>query len=79
MIKTRLVSVVSLFLSIDFLLLKCGENQHSYCFFLFPFIGVHYGGSVPASKVMDGLGDAIFAYEMNDEPVSRIGHFYYDV
>jgi hypothetical protein len=34
------------------------------------FLGVHYGGSVPASKVMDGLGDAIFAYEMNDEEVS---------
>jgi DMSO/TMAO reductase YedYZ molybdopterin-dependent catalytic subunit len=39
---------------------------------VFPFVGVHYGGSVPASKVMDGLGDAIFAYEMNDEPVSQL-------
>lgn len=33
--------------------------------------GVHYGGSVPITKVVDGLGDAIFAYEMNDEPLPR--------
>jgi sulfite oxidase len=33
--------------------------------------GVHYGGSVPIEKAVDGLGDAIFAFEMNDEPLPR--------
>ena len=33
--------------------------------------GVHYGGSAPIEKVVDGLGDAIFAYEMNGEPLPR--------
>ena len=32
---------------------------------------VHFGGSAPIQKVVDGLGDAIFAYEMNGEPLPR--------
>ena len=32
---------------------------------------VHYGGSCPIDKVVDGKGDAIFAFEMNDEPLPR--------
>jgi DMSO/TMAO reductase YedYZ molybdopterin-dependent catalytic subunit len=27
--------------------------------------GFSYGGSIPIDKAVDGLGDAIFAYEMN--------------
>jgi len=33
--------------------------------------GFCYGGSIPIDKVVDGLGDAIFAFEMNDEPLPR--------
>jgi sulfite oxidase len=33
--------------------------------------GVHFGGSAPIDKVVDGLGDAIFAYEMNGEELPR--------
>mmetsp|Transcript_30225 Transcript_30225/g.50206 ORF Transcript_30225/g.50206 Transcript_30225/m.50206 type:complete len:397 (-) Transcript_30225:86-1276(-) len=33
--------------------------------------GVHFGGSVRIAKVVDGLGDAILAYEMNDVPLPR--------
>ena len=30
-----------------------------------------YGGSIPIDKTVDGLGDAIFAFEMNDRPLPR--------
>jgi sulfite oxidase len=31
-----------------------------------------YGGSIPINKAVDGLGgDAIFAFEMNGEPLPR--------
>lgn len=33
--------------------------------------GLCYGGSIPIDKAVDGLGDAIFAYEMNDQPLPR--------
>ncbi|CAJ1943583.1 unnamed protein product [Cylindrotheca closterium] len=33
--------------------------------------GVHYGGSVPVMKAIDPFGDAIFAFEMNGEPLPR--------
>jgi DMSO/TMAO reductase YedYZ molybdopterin-dependent catalytic subunit len=33
--------------------------------------GVHFGGSVPIEKAVDGLGDAILAYEMNGVPLPR--------
>ena len=33
--------------------------------------GVHFGGSAPIEKVLDGLGDAIFAYEMNGVELPR--------
>jgi hypothetical protein len=60
MIKTNLASVTlgscqSMF---------CAEKAvkaNSGIFFWFFFVGVRYGGSVPPSRVMVGLGDAIFA------------------
>jgi sulfite oxidase len=33
--------------------------------------GLCYGGSIPIDKAVDGLGDAIFAFEMNDQPLPR--------
>ena len=33
--------------------------------------GLCYGGSIPIDKAVDGLGDAIFAYEMNGKPLPR--------
>lgn len=33
--------------------------------------GLCYGGSIPIDKAVDGLGDAIFAFEMNGEPLPR--------
>jgi len=33
--------------------------------------GFCYGGSAPIDKAIDPLGEAIFAYEMNDEPLPR--------
>lgn len=33
--------------------------------------GLCYGGSIPIDKAVDGLGDAIFAYEMNGQPLPR--------
>ena len=33
--------------------------------------GLSYGGSIPIDKAVDGLGDAIFAFEMNDKPLPR--------
>uniref|UniRef100_A0A7S2YTY0 sulfite oxidase n=1 Tax=Entomoneis paludosa TaxID=265537 RepID=A0A7S2YTY0_9STRA len=33
--------------------------------------GLCYGGSIPVEKAVDGLGDAIFAYEMNGETLPR--------
>ena len=33
--------------------------------------GFCYGSGIPMEKAVDGLGDAIFAYEMNGEPLPR--------
>ena len=33
--------------------------------------GFCYGGSIPMDKAVDGLGDCIFAYEMNGKPLPR--------
>lgn len=33
--------------------------------------GFCYGSGIPMDKAVDALGDAIFAYEMNDEPLPR--------
>jgi len=33
--------------------------------------GLCYGGSIPIDKAVDGLGEAIFAFEMNGQPLPR--------
>lgn len=38
--------------------------------------GLCYGGSIPIDKAVDGLGDAIFAFEMNDKPLPRYVKLY---